>query len=138
MQTRSRMISLCRSLLRQEGMRVPSGRAATFAKRVRALDLASELRQAVEPLLKTHEDVCAQIELVDQKVERAVTNDERVQRLTTVPSVGPVTAAHVHRDRGRCRSLRILAQAAELRGPCAQRVQLGREAAAWAHHQGWQ
>jgi transposase len=92
-QTRSRMISLCRSLLRQEGIRVPSGGAATFAKRVRALDLASELRDAVEPLLKTHEDICAQIELVDQKVERAVKDDERVQRLTTVPSVGPVTAA---------------------------------------------
>jgi transposase len=92
-QTRSRMISLCRSLLRQEGIRVPSGGAATFAKRVRALELTSELRDAVEPLLKTHEDVCAQIELVDQKVERAVKDDERVQRLTTVPSVGPVTAA---------------------------------------------
>jgi transposase len=92
-QTRSRMISLCRSLLRQEGVRVPSGGAVTFARRVRALELSSELRDAVEPLLKSHEDVCAQLDLVDKKVEQAVKDDERVQRLTTVPSVGPVTAA---------------------------------------------
>jgi transposase len=92
-QTRSRMISLCRSLLRQEGIRVPSGGAPSFAKRVRELELGGELFDAVEPLLKCHEDVCAQIALVDKKVAQAVKDDERVQRLTTVPSVGPVTAA---------------------------------------------
>jgi transposase len=79
------MISLCRSLLRQEGLRVPSGGAVTFARRVRALELPSELRDAVEPLLKSHEDVCAQIDLVDKKVEQAVKDDERVQRLTSAP-----------------------------------------------------
>ncbi len=63
------------------------------SKRVRALELPDELRDAIEPLLKSHEDVCAQIENVDKKVEQAVKDDERVQRLTTVPSVGPVTAA---------------------------------------------
>ena len=92
-QTRSRMISLCRSLLRQEGIRVPSGSAVTFAKRVRELELSDELRDAAEPLLKAHEQVCAQIDEVDKKVAQAVKSDERVQRLTTVPSVGPVTAA---------------------------------------------
>jgi transposase len=82
-QTRSRMISLCRSLLRQEGIRVPTGDAVTFAKRVRALEFGSDLRDAVEPLLKSQEEVCAQIALVDKKVAEAVKGDERVQRLTT-------------------------------------------------------
>ena len=91
-QTRSRMISLCRSLLRQEGVRVPSGGAPSFAKRVRALELPEDLQDAIEPLLKTHEHVCAQIDVADKKVAQAVAHDERVQRLTTVPSVGPVTA----------------------------------------------
>lgn len=91
-QTRSRMIALCRSLLRQEGIRVPSGGAPSFAKRVRALELPDELRDAVEPLLTTHEQLCAQIDLLDKKVAQAVADDARVQRLTTVPSVGPVTA----------------------------------------------
>lgn len=52
-QTRSRMISLCRSLLRQEGVRVPSGGAPSFAKRVRALELSEDLQDAIEPLRKS-------------------------------------------------------------------------------------
>jgi len=46
-QTRSRMISLCRSLLRQEGIRVPSGGAPSFPKRVRALSRHSRTATAV-------------------------------------------------------------------------------------------
>lgn len=92
-QTRSRMISVCRSFLRQEGLRVPSGGAPGFARRVRTLDLSDELRAAVGPLLMTHEQVCEQIDALDEKIKQLVDNDERVQRLTTVPSVGAVTAA---------------------------------------------
>jgi transposase len=87
------MISLCRSPLRQEGIRVPSGSAVTFAKRVRELELPDDLRDAAELLPKAHEQVCGQIDAVDKNVAHAVKRDERVQRLTTVPSVGPVTAA---------------------------------------------
>jgi transposase len=90
--TRSRMTSLCRALLRQEGIRVPSGAALSFPKRVRSLQLSKELADAVEPLLCTHEQLCQQIKCIDAKVEQATKNDERVQRLTTVPSVGAVTA----------------------------------------------
>jgi hypothetical protein len=53
------MLSLCRSLLHQEGIRVPSGGAPSFTKRVRMLELDEALRDAVEPLLTTHEQVCA-------------------------------------------------------------------------------
>ncbi|MEY4512367.1 MAG: hypothetical protein RLZZ450_4489 [Pseudomonadota bacterium] len=54
-QTRSRMISLCRSLLRQGGIRVPGGGAPSFAKRVRTLELPKLFRDASEPLLTAHE-----------------------------------------------------------------------------------
>jgi transposase len=91
-QTRSRMISLCRALLRQEGIRVPSGGAPSFAKRVRTLELSEELSQAIQPLLETHERVCEQIDALDARVAKIVASDERTKRLTTVPSVGPVTA----------------------------------------------
>jgi hypothetical protein len=36
------MISLCRALLRQEGIRAPSGGAVSFPKRVRTLELDAE------------------------------------------------------------------------------------------------
>jgi transposase len=91
-QTRSRMISLCRALLRQEGIRVPTGGAPSFAKRVRSLGLGEELAKAIEPLLQTHDHVCKQIDSLDAEVAKAVKLDEHAQRLTTVPSVGPVTA----------------------------------------------
>ena len=46
-QMRSRTISLCRSLLRQDGFRVPSGSALSFPKRVRLLELGDVLSTAV-------------------------------------------------------------------------------------------
>lgn len=91
-QARSRMITLCRALLRQEGIRIPSGGAPSFPKRVRALELGAELASAVEPLLVTHERLCEQLKAVDAKVEQAIENDARPKRLTTIPSVGAVTA----------------------------------------------
>jgi transposase len=90
--TRSRMISLCRALLRQEGIRVPSGAAVSFAKRVRVLGVGDELARTLEPLLQTHEHACEQIKRLDALIGEAVEHDERAKRLTTVPSVGPVTA----------------------------------------------
>lgn len=90
--TRSRMISLCQALLRQEGIRVPSGGAVSFAKRVRVLELGVALARTLEPLLRTHEQVCEQIKQFDAVIAEAVAHDERAKRLTTVPSVGPVTA----------------------------------------------
>ena len=91
-QMRTRTISLCRSLLRQEGVRVPSGGAGSFPKRVRALQLSEELASTVEPLLLIHEQLCQQLKTIEAKVEQTLENDERVKRLTTVPSVGAITA----------------------------------------------
>lgn len=91
-QMRSRVISLCRALLRQDGIRVPSGGAVSFVKRVRALELGAELTRTLQPLLQTHKQLCEQIKSLDALVAEAVEHDERAKRLTTVPSVGPVTA----------------------------------------------
>jgi transposase len=77
-QTRSRMISVCRAFLRQEGVRVPSAGAPGFAQRVRALKLAQELRETLEPLLQIRQQMSSQIEVVDEKVKQVVATDERV------------------------------------------------------------
>jgi transposase len=91
-QTRSRTISLCRSLLRQEGVRVPSGSATTFSKRVFELELEPALFESVEPLLQTHAELCEKIRDADERIGVHLEHDEGAKRLTTVPSVGPVTA----------------------------------------------
>lgn len=92
-QTRTKVISLCRALLRQEGIRVPSGSSTTFAKRVEMLELEPPLFEAVEPLLRTHGELCEKISEADKHIARHLKDDQQANRLTTVPSVGPVTAA---------------------------------------------
>ena len=91
--TRTRYISLIRALLRQRGYRVPSGSAEAFLRRVLAMSLPGRLLSQLAPLLAVMRHVNRQLSYSDQVIEEITAHDERVQRLRTVPSVGPVTAA---------------------------------------------
>jgi transposase len=91
--TRTRYISLIRALLRQQGYRVPSGSAEGFLHRVRAMTLPGRLLSQIAPLLAVMRHLNSQLTYSDEVIERVVAHDARVQRLRTVPSVGPVTAA---------------------------------------------
>ena len=91
--TRTRYISLIRALLRQQDYRVPSGSAEAFATRVRALALPGPLLSLIAPLLAVMRPLNCQLVYSDATIERVAAHDERVQRLRTVPSIGPVTAA---------------------------------------------
>ncbi len=77
--TRTRYISLIRALLRQHGYR--------------ALALPGRLLSQIAPLLAVMPHVNRQLSYSDQVIEEITAHDARVQRLRTVPSVGPVTAA---------------------------------------------
>jgi transposase len=91
--TRTRYVSLIRALLRQQGYRVPSGSAEAFVPRVRALALPGPLLSLIAPLFAVMRHLNRQLVYSDETIERVAAHDERVQRLRTVPSVGPVTAA---------------------------------------------
>ena len=91
--TRTRYISLIRSLLRQHGYRVPSGSAEGFPLRVGALALPGPLRSQIAPLLAVMRHLNRQLTYSDETIEHLAVQDPRVQRLRSVPSVGPVTAA---------------------------------------------
>ena len=91
--TRTCYISLIRALLRQHGYRVPSGSAEAFLRRVLALSLPGRLLSQIAPLLAVMRHVNRQLSYSDQVIEDVTAQDERVQRLRTVPSVGPMTAA---------------------------------------------
>ena len=93
--TRTRYISLIRALLRQQGYRVPSGSAEGFLHRVRAMTLPGRLVSTIAPLLAVMRHLNAQLAYADETIARVTAHDARVQRLRTVPSVGPVTAAFV-------------------------------------------
>src|SRR6266508_954280 len=90
--TRTRYISLIRALLRQHGYRVPSGSAATFVQRVAALPLPGRLLSTIAPLLAIMRHLNTQLAYSDQVIEHLAAHDARVQRLRSVPSLGPVTA----------------------------------------------
>ena len=91
--TRTRSISLIRALLPQHGYRVTSGSAEAFATRVRALAVPGSLLSLIAPLLAVMRPLNRQLAYSDEMIELVSTHDERVQRLRTVPSLGPVTAA---------------------------------------------
>jgi transposase len=92
-QTRSRYISLVGALLRREGLRVATGNAEGFVKRVEKLALPGQLKSEIAPLFAVLLSVNQQLEWVDGCLEHLAKNDEVVARLCTAPSVGPVTAA---------------------------------------------
>jgi transposase len=91
--TRAKYISLGRALLRREGIRVADGQAESFAKRVEKLALPEFLKQQLSSLLAMMQPLNEQIAHLDDALEKLASEDDRVRRLCTVPSVGPVTAA---------------------------------------------
>jgi transposase len=91
--TRTRYISLVRSLLRQHGYRVPPGSAEGFVQRVRDLPLPGRLLSVVAPLLAVMRHLNQQLAYCDERIEHLAVQDPRVPRLRSVPCVGPVTAA---------------------------------------------
>jgi transposase len=91
--TRTGYISVIRVRLRQDGWRVASGSAERFIQRVLALPLPGRLLSELAPLLAVMRQVNHQLAYSDARIAAVARTDERVQRLQTVPGVGPVTAA---------------------------------------------
>jgi transposase len=90
--TRSRCISVIRSRLRAEGWRVRSGGAESFVARVAELALEPELVAQLQPLLQVMELVNKKIAEADRVLEQKAKAEPVVQRLQSMPQVGPITA----------------------------------------------
>ena len=89
---RSGTISLLRSLLRQEGYRLPSGASAQVPTRLGTLAVPAALAQTLAPLHQTITDLSGRIAEVDRRIRTATQADPIVTRLQSVPGVGPVVA----------------------------------------------
>jgi len=90
--TRTRYISVMRARLRSEGWRLRSGEAESFVPRVGELALAPELRAQLQPLLRVLEHVNEELAVADRALARRAMVEPVVQRLRSVPQVGPITA----------------------------------------------
>lgn len=91
--TRTGYIAVVRALLRQHGWQVPTGSAEGFSRRVLALPLPDPVLSELAPLLAAMRAVNEQLADADERIEAITRVDARVERLRSVPSVGPVTAA---------------------------------------------
>ncbi len=91
-QMRSGTIALIRSLLRQSGYRLASGSSERVPRRLAQLTLPVALAATVAPLGRTVEALTSEIAEMDRHLQTQAASDPIVQRLQSVPGVGPVVA----------------------------------------------
>lgn len=92
-QNRTRLVNLCRALLRQQGIAVRTGAAKRFPLRVAELDLEPVMADVIAPLVEQVRVLTMRIARLDGYLATLAEKDTEVERLCTVPGVGPVTAA---------------------------------------------
>ena len=96
--TRTRLTAVTKTLVRRDGLRVPSGASHTLAARVAALDLATQdptLGSELAGLLALLPPLNAQIAAADARLAALAAGDPVIRRLATIPGVGLLTAAGV-------------------------------------------
>jgi transposase len=89
---RTGLINLVRALLRQEGLRLPSGSAESVLTRLAALALPTTLQPVLAPLRAVLQVLTEQLTAVDRMLHARAVSDPETQRLLSVPGVGPVVA----------------------------------------------
>jgi transposase len=83
-----------RGLLKTFGIRLGSVGQKTFTAAVKKqIEQLSELcKNSISPLLNIFDQLVEEIETLDQQVRKMAYEDKEVQRLMTIPGIGPVTA----------------------------------------------
>jgi transposase len=92
-QARTRAISIARAITRGAGLRIPSGRTETFLARLATLDVPPSMQATLAPLRNVIEVLDDELLAADDEFEALVAADPVVKRLTTLPVIGPITAA---------------------------------------------
>jgi len=90
--TRTRHISVVRAQLRREGLRMRSGNANTFCRRVGELALGDAAQRTLAPALAVIELMDEQIRIADERIAGHAKGNPICERLQTVPGIGPLTA----------------------------------------------
>lgn len=92
-QTRTRAISLARSITRGAGLRIGGGQSKTFLTRLQALEMSATMTTTLSPLRSVIEILNDELESADDQFKALVEADPLVKRLTTLPGIGPITAS---------------------------------------------
>jgi len=91
--SRTRAISLARAIIRGAGFRMRSGSTGSFLDRVAALDLPPSITETLLPVRTLIAVLSEELTSADDRFAKLVTEDPVVSRLTTLPSIGPITAS---------------------------------------------
>jgi len=91
-QQRTGLINLLRAVLRQEGLRLPSGQAESLLTRVERLGVSAVLEATLAPLRTMLAALNATLATLDAALEARAATDPITRRLMTAPGVGPVLA----------------------------------------------
>jgi len=90
--SRTRWLRVVRTLLRHHGYRLQSGAVESFLGRVEEPELSADLQATLEPLLRTMQSVNEPLAALEQQTGTMAHSEEVVERLSTAPGIGPLTA----------------------------------------------
>jgi transposase len=89
---RTQSVNLVRALIRQEGLRLPTGSAERLLDRLARVALPAALQATLAPIRESLGALQALLDRIEHAVEARATEDPIVQCLMTTPGVGPVVA----------------------------------------------
>lgn len=90
--TRVKCVALVGALLRRHGVHLPSGNVDGFVARVERQAMPEQQRAEIAPLVSLIRTSSTEIEMADARIAAIASGDPVIQRLRTLPGVGPVTA----------------------------------------------
>ena len=93
-EARTKWINTVRGLLRSFGYKVSGKAPQTFVDRVDKMQLPSELRSVIEPLLEQLDLLSGEIARRNEHLEEMVKELPEVEHLRQIPGVGPVVATY--------------------------------------------
>ena len=91
-QARTRSILVARAMTRANGLRLRSGVAATFVRRLNALAVPPAMATASRPLCRVIDLLNEELRALDARLASAAKAEPELSRLMTLPGVGPITA----------------------------------------------
>ena len=91
-ETRTKWINTVRGILRGFGYRVAGKAPHTFVERLDRMEIPSELREVIEPLLEQIDLVTGEIARCDERLEKVAAGLPEVEHLRQIPGVGAIVA----------------------------------------------
>lgn len=91
---RTELKNSIRGYLKAYGVRLGSQTHIQFPEAVRETikTFSHDVKSAVETLLKTFEEVCRNIDILEEQIKTLCKNDPVINLFKTIPGVGPITA----------------------------------------------